>query len=362
MISGEGDGDAVGVEDAAGGDTTICTQPDSAATAIAATTDALTTVPRDAPKSLIAPVLPAMSATLCPAFGDPYRGDMTGPLLNSPVVSTQWLADHLGADELVVLDATVLPFTQPNGTGGYLSGHESYVVNGHLPDAIFADVIDELSDPEGRYPFTRPDAARFELAAGALGIDNETTVVVYDAVVGQWASRVWWLFRAFGYDRVAVLDGGYTKWVAEGRETDIGHVEPRATTFTAVERPELWVDKAQVEAIVAGTAPGALVCGTPPKEFSGEHGRGHIPSSVSVPAGRLVDRESNALLPTAGLADAFAPVALAERIVTYCNGGIAAASDALALTLLGHRSVAIYDGSLNEWRADENAPLATLAY
>ncbi|MGX5682414.1 sulfurtransferase [Schumannella luteola] len=288
---------------------------------------------------------------------------MSAPLLDSPAVSTQWLADHLGADGLVVLDATVLPYTQPNGRPGYLGGHESYIVNGHVPGAVFADVIEELSDPTGPYPFTRPDAERFAAAAGALGVDNETTVVVYDAVVGQWASRVWWLFRAFGYDRVAVLDGGLDKWVAEGRPVDIGHVEPTPRVFVAEPREQLWASKSEVAAIVAGDAPGALVCGIPAKEFSGEAGnrprKGHIPGSVSVPAGQLVDRESNAIAPTERLTALLGPVLNEERVVTYCNGGIAAAADALALTLLGHRNVAIYDESLNEWAADADAPLVT---
>src|SRR6187402_3082879 len=147
------------------------------------------------------------------------------PIL-SPLVSTQWLADHLGADKLVVVDATVLPYTQPSGKPGYLSGHESYVMNGHLPGAVFADLIEVLSDTSAPFPFTRPSREQFELAVGALGIDNETSVVVYDAVVGQWAARLWWLFRAFGYDDVAVLDGGLTAWRAEQRSEDIGHVEP----------------------------------------------------------------------------------------------------------------------------------------
>lgn len=281
---------------------------------------------------------------------------MTGPLIDSPVVSTQWLADHLGADNLVVLDATVLPYTQPSGRPGYLSGHESYVINGHLPGAVFADVIDELSDTSAALPFTRPSPEQFEAAAGALGIDNETTVVVYDAVLGQWAARVWWLFRAFGYDRVAVLDGGLTAWTAEGRETDTGHIQPTPAVFTATERPELWADAAAVDAIVSGEASGALVCAIPPKEFSGEAGRGHIPGSVNVPVGRLVDRETNTFLPAAQLAGLFPAD---DRIVTYCNGGIAAAADALALVLAGHTDVALYDGSLNEWAADPSRELAT---
>lgn len=288
---------------------------------------------------------------------------MTGPLIDSPLVSTQWLADHLGADDLVVVDATVLPYVQPNGRPGYLGGHESYLLNGHLPGAVFADIIEDFSDPEGQYPFTRPTAEQFAAAAGALGVDNGTTVVIYDAVVGQWASRLWWLFRAAGYDRVAVLDGGLTKWNAEGRETDIGHVESSPRVFTVAERAELWVTKADVAAIVNGDAAGALVCGIPPKEFSGEEGhrarRGHIPGSHSVPAGRLVDRATNAFLGSADLRETLAPVLGEPRVVAYCNGGIAAASDALALTLAGHRNVAIYDGSLNEWAADDEALLVT---
>ena len=285
------------------------------------------------------------------------------PLVSTPLVSTQWLADHLGADDLVVLDATVLPYSQPNGRPGYLSGHEQYIIDGHIPGAVFADLTEVFSYASGAYPFTRPSAAQFEEAAASVGVSNTTTVVVYDNVVGQWASRIWWLFRAFGYDSVAVLDGGLAKWRAEERETDIGHVEPAVASFTAVERPELWVDKAFVAGVVDGTETATLVCGLPPAEFAGEAGHrprlGRIPGSVSAPAGRLVDRATNAYLDEASLRAAFAPVLNDERIVTYCAGGIAAASDALALTLLGHRNVAIYDGSLNEWSADDAAPLVT---
>jgi thiosulfate/3-mercaptopyruvate sulfurtransferase len=286
-----------------------------------------------------------------------------GPLLSSPVVSTQWLADHLGADNLVVLDATALPFVAPNGRTGYLTGHEQYLVSGHVPGAVFADLIDEFSDPDGSYPFTRPDAERFAAAAAAVGVSDHSTVVVYDSLVGQWAARVWWLFRAFGFDNAAVLDGGLVKWRAEDRPVERGHVEALPGRFTATERPSLWVDKAEVERIVAGDAEGALVCAVPPKEFTGEEGNrarlGHIPGSLGVPAARLVDRETNALLPAAQLREKFAPVLGETRVVSYCAGGIAAASDALALTLLGHPEVAIYDGSLNEWVDDEAAPVVT---
>jgi thiosulfate/3-mercaptopyruvate sulfurtransferase len=288
-------------------------------------------------------------------------------VLTSPIVSTQWLADHLGGGHLggglVVLDASVLSITLPSGAWAYLSGHEQYLVEGHLPGAVFADLIDELSDPEGSYAFTRPDAERFETAVGELGIDNETTVVIYDSGVGQWAARLWWLFRAFGYDRVAVLDGGLTKWRAEGRALETGHVPAEPALFEARERPELWVDKEFIAGVLQGDHDAALICAAPAKEFTGEVvarvRAGHIPGSTSTPAVRLVDRENRAYLPHVELRNIFAPALGRPRIVTYCGGGIAAASAALALTLLGETSVAIYDGSLHEWAADPSLPLVT---
>jgi len=288
---------------------------------------------------------------------------MTTPVLPAPVVSAQWLADHLGADDLVIVDASVVSYTQPNGKAGSLSGHEQYIADGHLPGAVFGDLIEEFSDPDGRFPFTRPSAERFAAAAGALGIGPDTAVVIYDTAVGQWAARFWWLLRAFGHDKAAVLDGGLTAWVAEGRPTDRGHVEPGVATFVADERPEAWADKAYVEAVVRGDVDAALVCSVPPKEFTGEtpsrDRAGHIPGSTSVPAGKLVDREARTALPDEQLRVILAPVLDAPRIVVYCNGGIAAAAAALQLVRLGESDVAVYDGSLNEWASDVDAPLVT---
>lgn len=285
--------------------------------------------------------------------------------LDSPLVSTQWLADHLGTDKLIVLDATVLRITQANGQPGWLSGHEQYIMHGHIPGAQFADLLETFSDPDGEFAFTKPGKELFESAAGSVGIDNDTTVVVYDSSVGEWASRVWWLFRTWGYDSVAVLDGGFTKWQLEDRETESGYLAPTPASFVATERPELWVDKAYVEAIVSGETDAALVCGVPAREYSGEatsrSRAGHIPGSINVPAARLVDRDTRAVLSQDELRKQFEPVVGARRVVLYCGAGIAAAAGALAMTLLGERNVAIYDGSLGEWVADPDRPLVTTA-
>jgi thiosulfate/3-mercaptopyruvate sulfurtransferase len=289
---------------------------------------------------------------------------MPGPALPSPLFSAQWLADHLGADELVVVDASVVSYTQPNGSPASLSGHEQYIAEGHVPGAVFADLIEEFSDPRGPHPFTRPDAARFAAAAGALGIGPDVTVVVYDTALGQWASRFWWLLRAFGHDAAAVLDGGLTAWRADDRPLQLSHVEPSPAVFATAERSNAWADKAEVERVVAGEIDAALVCSIPPKEFTGElpsprRRPGVIPGSRSLPAAHLVDRTTRTALPDAELRAHLAPILDAPRIVTYCHGGIAAAAAALQLVRLGEAHVAVYHGSLAEWSADPDAPLVS---
>lgn len=289
---------------------------------------------------------------------------MTGPALGSPLVSTQWLADYLGSDSLVIVDATVLPFTNPNGKPGLVSGHEQYIVDGHIPGAVFADLLNDFSDPEARLPFTHQNADDFAIAAGALGVDNESTVVIYDRSLGQWASRLWWLFRANGYDRVAVLDGGYVKWLAEDRSTDVGHVDPTTAVFVSSPRPDLWVTSSDIESVLASGDATALLCALPAKEFSGEEGsrarNGHIPGSSNVPVATLINRETNTFLPEPELRAAFGELLEQDRIVSYCALGIAATADALALTVLGAKHVSIYDGSMVEWSSDESRPVHNL--
>ena len=280
------------------------------------------------------------------------------PLPNA-LVSASWLARRLLAGDpgLLVVDATVYAVS-----GGYVTGDEKYLLEGHLPGAVFADLLEEFSDPFGHFPFTRPNAARFAAAAGRLGIGPDTTVVVYDGSIGQWASRFWWLLRSFGHDRAAVLDGGLVAWTATGGALDVGHVEPVPAVFEAHERPELWVDKAEIERILAGGEEATLVCSVPPKEFSGEVSprprAGHIPGSVSIPVGRLFDRESNTFLGEETLREVLAP-AIGGRVIAYCGGGIAASNLAFNLLRAGWTDLAVYDGSLDEWGRDPALPMET---
>jgi thiosulfate/3-mercaptopyruvate sulfurtransferase len=177
------------------------------------------------------------------------------PVLSGPTVTTQWLADHLGSDDLVILDATVL--LERSATGGpvFVAGRERYLVDGHLPGAAFADLLEMFSDPGEKFPFTRPDAAAFERVAASCGIRESSVVVAYDSSEGAWAARVWWLFRSFGFVSIAVLEGGLTAWLAEGRETDTGLIEPELGSIVAVPQPEHWADQAELDRVLGAGRP-----------------------------------------------------------------------------------------------------------
>lgn len=286
--------------------------------------------------------------------------------LPASLVSTAWLADHLGDDGIIVVDASVIGAETAAGFR-WLSGLDDYLIEGHVPGAVFADLLEEFSDPDGPYAFTKPDEARLERAARELGIDDDVAVVVYDSSLGHWAARLWWLLVAAGVDRVAVLDGGLTRWRAEGHAVETGFEPSRpAGPLTLSPREGFWADRHEVLAITAGETDAALVCAAPPSDFRGETGqrprRGHIPGSVNVPISAVVDRETRTFLRGEELEQRLAPATApaASRVVVYCGGGIAAAGTGFALRQAGHSEVAVYDGSLDEWAADPEAPLVTL--
>jgi thiosulfate/3-mercaptopyruvate sulfurtransferase len=281
--------------------------------------------------------------------------------LPTPLVSTSWLADHIDDPDLRILDATIF-LAPPAGDGddwSVVTGAEAHAA-GHVPGARYADLLNDLSTPEGR--FTRPDAARFAAAAERLGVGDGTRVVVYDRAAAMWAARVWWLLRSFGFDDVAVLDGGFARWEAEGRPITSDPTPPApAVQLTVEDRPQLVADRDEVLAVVS-TGGACLVNALGAEDFvATETTRyprpGRIPGSLNVPAVGLLDDEGR-FRPVEQLREQFADVlARPGRKVTYCGGGIAATSDALVLELLGERDVAVYDGSMAEWTADPSLPL-----
>lgn len=212
------------------------------------------------------------------------------------------------------------------------------------------------------FEFAKPNLGQVQQAAGTLGLSPDSRVVIYDGQNGIWAARLWWILRAYGHENVAVLDGGLKKWLAEGRSVAFGTVRIEATTYEARPREGYFVDKAEVLALAEGRADGQLVCVLRPAVFSGEEKSyarpGHIPRSTSLPYADLLDSGTNVLRSAVELNASLGPlIGSGERIILYCGGGVTAAGTALALATLGMTDVAIYDGSLAEWSADESLPM-----
>ena len=264
------------------------------------------------------------------------------------VVSTDWLAKHLGEPDLRVVDGTWhMPQLQRDAQAEFLASH--------IPGAVFYD-IDRIADHATSLPHMLPSAEAYATAVGELGIASDDRVVVYDVRGVVSAARVWWTFRAFGHDRVAVLDGGLRAWSAEGRPTVAGAPAPRPARFNARLRPELVRDldfmrrniATHAEQVVDARSRGRFE-GTEPEPRAGLRG-GHIPGSVNVPYETLY-RPDGTFRPPEALRSAFAEagVDLARPITTTCGSGVTASVLALALHVIGRPDVAVYDGSWSEW-------------
>lgn len=284
-------------------------------------------------------------------------------IMPMPIVTADWLRAHLGASDLVVLEASV---DLDSSRGVAVPLRDQYDA-AHLPGARFVDLVEDLSDPEAdarmahmSRMFMVPAPEVFAAVMEGAGVSDASHVVVYTRSSPMWAARLWWMMRYFGHDAVAVLDGGLSAWTsAGGALTDeVGPtIRGRLTVRT---RPELLVDQDEVRRMSAASS-GLLINCLSPSQFRGEEsGRrpraGRIPGSVNVPFLELYD-EDGFLRPIESLRARFESVGAlqAPRVATYCGGGIAATSDALALALLGVEA-AVYDGSMNEWSTSD-APM-----
>ena len=276
------------------------------------------------------------------------------------LVSTEWLAGHLGEEELRIFGVTV--HLRPATPGPYAieSGRADYEA-GHVPGAAFLDLAGELSDPGAKLPFTMPPAGQLAEALGAAGIGQASRVVLATTTTPMWATRLWWMLRACGFENAAVLDGGFAKWAREGRaiETGTRRYAPAALSLTA--RPGYWADKHEVLAAI-GDGAVCTINALQPDIYDGQinrYGRpGHIPGSHNVYYNSLLDPESGTYLPVEQLKKQFAASGtFNRRTIVYCGGGVSAALDAIALTMLGHDDIAVYDGSMFEWCMDPALPL-----
>jgi thiosulfate/3-mercaptopyruvate sulfurtransferase len=279
------------------------------------------------------------------------------------LVGTQWLADHLADPHVRVLDGTThLPPLPDLSLYDVVSGRADFE-KGHIPGAGFVDIEHELSTPHPRLHFMLPTAEAFAAAMGRLGIGNDTHVVTYATGNHWWATRLWWMLRVFGHDRVSVLDGGFQKWQSEGRPLETGALRAQAPrAFTARMRPEMVATREDILAAV-GRGETCTVNALRPEQHAGTGGvhygrRGHITGSVNIPALHHI-RPDNTFRDADELRALFAPALAAPEVLTYCGGGIAATSVALVLAMLGHERVKVYDNSLTEWAADPALPMET---
>jgi thiosulfate/3-mercaptopyruvate sulfurtransferase len=235
----------------------------------------------------------------------------------------------------------------------------------HIPGAVYADVDHDLSAPKtgtnGRHPL--PEVDIFVATLGRLGIDASTQVVVYDQDSGGFASRLWWMLRWLGHDGVALLNGGFAKWAAEGRPTQSGvEVRPRRV-FVPHVQPQMMANATDVEGIV-GKSGWRLIDARAPERFRGEvepvdKVAGHIPGAVNVPFLENLDANGTFKSP-ADLAERFRKASGStptDHLVVYCGSGVTACQNLLALEHAGMHGAKLYPGSWSEWSSDASRPM-----
>jgi thiosulfate/3-mercaptopyruvate sulfurtransferase len=276
------------------------------------------------------------------------------------LVSTQWLHDHLADPDLRIVDIRghVLPPTEPLP---HYYNHRADYETSHIPGAVFVDWVREITDPADPQHAQIAKADRYAAVMSRLGIGTQTQVVAYDDAKGMFAARLWWSLNYYGHTRVAVLDGGWDKWVAEGRPLSavVPSVAPAA--FTAV--PNAAIHRSSAQVLAALHSDVRLLDMRSLAEYNGESSRavraGHIPGAISNPRSTLTNADGTLLSPEQ-LRVHFADLGIHApdtEVVTYCNGGVSASFGLLALRAAGFANVAMYDGSWKEWGNDTSKPI-----
>ncbi len=264
------------------------------------------------------------------------------------LVSTEWLAEHIQDPDLRVIDASwYLP-------GENREPYEEYKTS-HIPGARFFD-IDEIADKDTDLPHMVPSQEFFVTRVKRMGIGDGHQIVVYDTAGIFSSPRVWWLFKLMGHKDIAVLDGGYPKWLNEGREVEdmmplvqerhyiVRKLAQMVTTFTEVQTAS---DEGEVQILDARSS--SRFKGLAPEPRSGLRA-GNIPNSLNLPFTNLL-QQNGTMKAKADLTDAIqkSGIDLDKPVITTCGSGITAAILYLALDIVGHKNISLYDGSWAEW-------------
>lgn len=289
---------------------------------------------------------------------------MTGFVHPEYLVETDWLAQHLDDPNVMVFDCTTHLIPDPKITYQVKPGREDFEA-GHIPGAQFVDMLRDVSDTSQSLRFMRQTPDDFAAAMRRFGVNSTTRIVTYSTANVWWATRLWFLLHEFGCDNAAVLNGGWQKWQREGRPAETGPARQRAAgNFTTGTVRNLMVGKDAVQRAI-GNGAVCTINALQPAQHTGTGGNsygrpGRIAGSVNVPAAHLLDPETNTFLPADELRKRFDAVGAMDRqVINYCGGGIAASADALALIMLGHQDVKLYDASLSEWAKDASLPMET---
>lgn len=284
---------------------------------------------------------------------------MSGYVNPDSIVSTAWLAERLNAPDVRVVDASwYMPAQKRNPKAEYQAEH--------IPGAVFFD-IDDIADSANALPHMLPSAEKFSSRVRKLGLGDGSRIVLYDGSGQMIASaRAWWMFRAFGHKDVAILEGGLPKWKKEGRPVDDLPPAPRERHFTARFDATVVRDAEQMKANLGSKREQVLDArsegrfrGTEPEPRAGLRG-GRIPASLNLPYSVLFNADGT-LLPADALKAKFhaAGVDLGKPVAATCGSGVSACVLAFALHLLGHRQVAVFDGSWTEWGGRSDTPVET---
>ena len=295
------------------------------------------------------------------------RADLTQWREPGSLSETATLEASLVSPQRRIVDCTTwLKPAEPGDDAPYrvVPGRAEYDAE-HIPGAVFLDIQGTISDPDTRLKFMAPSAERFADAMGALGIGDDSRVVLYSAGSIMWATRVWWMLRAFGFERAAVLDGGWEKWKAEGRPVSSAPGRYPPARFSAKPRSGQFVDSDYVlsrlddaEAVMVNALAPEFHHGGGPSRY-GRPGR--IPGSVNVPAATLLDPSNGAFVPLdeAKRLHEDAGITPDRHVVAYCGGGISATVGLFLLHQLGYRDLTLYDGSLGDWAQNADLPIET---
>jgi thiosulfate/3-mercaptopyruvate sulfurtransferase len=275
-----------------------------------------------------------------------------------PLVSTQWLNDHLSAPDVRIVDASwYLPAANRDPKLEYRDAH--------IPGAVFFD-IDEISDTASPYPHMLPSPEKFASRVKKLGLGDGNRIVVYDGAGIFSAARVWWMFRAMGKKEVSVLDGGLPKWRAENRPLDDMPPIPKERHFTPRPNHLIIRDLDEMKANLESKRE-QVVDARSPTRFHAQEAEprpglrgGHIPGSRNIHYQRLLNPDGTMRKGDA-LAAVFseAGVDIHKPVVASCGSGVTASIVLLALAAIGARDGAVYDGSWSEWGAHTDLPAAT---